>query len=215
MNAEKYVGAITKRIKCAGKTKKEIKRQLLTDINAKVGQGETLENVIAGMGSVAEIAESFNENLSEKERRQYTRTKALKIVGIVVCVLAVLIAGLIWLLPKSLPIEESEYFSAEQLETAVRETVSLLDAGDYDALQNSAISQMESLLNEDAIENVKGQMSQDWGQRQQFGHMYMVELVQGGQHWAVCEVTVTYENISVTYRLTYDENMRLGGLYMR
>lgn len=215
MNAKKYVGAITKRIKCAGKTKKEIKRQLLTDINAKVEQGETLENVIAGMGSVAEIAESFNENLSEKERRQYARNKALKIVGIVACVAAVLIAGLIWLLPKSLPIEESEYFSAEQLETAVRETVSLLDAGDYDALQRSAIPQMESLLNEDAIEKIREQMSQDWGQRQQFGHMYMVELVQSGQHWAVCEVTVAYENISVTYRLTYDENMRLGGLYMR
>ncbi len=43
----------------------------------------------------------------------------------------------------------------------------------------------------------------------------MVELIQMGQHFAVGEMTVTYENISATYRLTYDENMRFAGVYVR
>lgn len=43
----------------------------------------------------------------------------------------------------------------------------------------------------------------------------MVEMAQGNQHFAVGEVTVAYENVSVTYRLTYDEDMLLAGLYVR
>ena len=45
--------------------------------------------------------------------------------------------------------------------------------------------------------------------------VYMAEVIQGGRHFAVGEMTVTYENVSATYRLTYDENMRLAGLYVR
>ena len=43
----------------------------------------------------------------------------------------------------------------------------------------------------------------------------MVELVQGNTHLAVGEITVTYENVSATYRLTYDKDMRLAGIYVR
>ena len=43
----------------------------------------------------------------------------------------------------------------------------------------------------------------------------MTEIVQGNTHMAVGEITVVYENITVTYRLSYDEEMRLAGLYVR
>lgn len=58
-------------------------------------------------------------------------------------------------------------------------------------------------------------LSDDWGERKQFGAVYMVEVIQGNSHLAVGEMTVTYENVSVTYRLTYDEDMRFAGIYVR
>lgn len=74
---------------------------------------------------------------------------------------------------------------------------------------------MQALLNAETMDEVKGMLSGDWGKRKLFGAVYMVELVQGNRHFAVGEITVTYENISATYRLTYDEDMRLSGIYVR
>lgn len=215
MDAKKYVSAIVKKIKCNGKKKKEIKKQLLMDIDMRMKQGERLEEIISQMGTVKEIAGGFNENISLKEQKQYVRNKMLKIVISIILVLALLILFVYWMLPKSYDIEQSRYFNREQVETAMKETIELLDAGDYTALQESAIPQMQSLLNVETMGDVKGALSDDWGERKMFGAVYMVELIQGNNHFAVGEITVTYENVSATYRLTYDENMRLAGIYVR
>ena len=74
---------------------------------------------------------------------------------------------------------------------------------------------MEPYLKKQEMDKVKGRLSGDWGERQQFGTVYMTEIVQGNTHMAVGEITVVYENVTVTYRLSYDEEMRLAGLYVR
>ena len=74
---------------------------------------------------------------------------------------------------------------------------------------------MKSVLNAETMGKAKGALSDEWGERKQFGTVYMAELVQGNRHFAVGEITVTYENVSATYRLTYDEDMRLSGIYVR
>ena len=43
MDAKKYVNAIVRKIKCNGKKKKEIRKQLLMDIDMRMKQGERLE----------------------------------------------------------------------------------------------------------------------------------------------------------------------------
>ncbi|MDE5596747.1 MAG: DUF3887 domain-containing protein, partial [Lachnospiraceae bacterium] len=116
---------------------------------------------------------------------------------------------------KSFDIEQSRYFNREQVEAAMKETIELLDERDYIALQESAIPQMKPLLNAETMDDVKGALSDDWGERKLFGAVYMVELVQGTGHFVVGEITVTYENVSATYRLTYDKDMRLAGIYVR
>ena len=97
----------------------------------------------------------------------------------------------------------------------MKETIELLDAEDYTALQENAVPQMRSLLNAETRTHLRGALSEDWGERKQFGAVYMVEVIQGSRHFAVGEMTVTYENVSVTYRLTYDEDMCLTGIYVR
>lgn len=215
MDADKYVNAIARKIKCGGKRKKEIKKQLMTDIDMRMKQGEQLEEIILQMGTAKEIADGFNENISSKEQKRYARNKVLKIVLPIVVVLVFLVLYGYWMLPKSFDIGQSKCFDQEQVETAMKETIELLDAGDYAALQESAIPQMQSLLNAGTMDKAKGALSDDWGERKQFGAVYMAELIQGNKHFAVGEITVTYENVSATYRLTYDEKMRLSGIYVR
>lgn len=215
MNEKRYVKAVARKIRCGGKRKKEIERQLLTDIQMREKQGERLEEIIARMGSAEEIADGFNENIPAQEQKRYGRNRVLKIAAPVV--LTVLFLGLFvyWLSPKSADIERSKYFDKDRVEAAMKETIELLDAEDYAALQENAIPQMQTLLNAETRADMRSTLSDDWGERKQFGAVYMVELIQGNRHLAVGEMTVTYENVSVTYRLTYDEDMRFAGIYVR
>ena len=215
MGEKKYVNAVARKLKCDGKRKREIKKQLLADIQMRENQGERLEEIISRMGKAGELADGFNENISVEEQRRYARNKVLKIV--IPTVLAVIFIGMagFWMLPETVDIEESRVFDKEEVEAAMKETIELLDAEDYDALQKNAIPTMKPLLNAETRENMRRTLSDDWGERKQFGAVYMVEVIQGNSHLAVGEMTVTYENVSVTYRLTYDEDMRFAGIYVR
>lgn len=215
MTAKQYVNAITRKIKCSSQKKKDIKKQLLLDINLRLEQGEPLTDIITQMGSVYEIADSFNENLSIREKNQYKRNKFLKIVIPTVLILAAFICLIYWAIPKGKNIESSTRFDKTQVEAAMKNTIELLDNEDYSALQENATAQMQPSLNAATIENAKKKISSQWGTRKQFGTVYISELVQMNTHYAVGEITVTYDNTSVTYRLTYNETMQLAGLYMR
>ena len=97
MDAQKYTGAIVRKIKCSGKKKKEIKKQLMMDIEMRMKQGEKLEEIILQMGTVKEIADSFNENISPEEKRRYNKNKVLKNIISIVAVLGVLVLLAYWM----------------------------------------------------------------------------------------------------------------------
>lgn len=215
MDEKRYVNAVARKLKCGGTRKREIKRQLLADMQARENQGERLDDIISRMGKAEEIAEGFNENISVEERKRYARNRVLKIVIPIALALFFLGMAGYWLFPKTVDIEKSRYFDKEEVEAAMKETVELLDAEEYATLQENAIPQMQSLLNAETRKSMRETLSDDWGERRQFGAVYLAEVVQGNRHLAVGEMTVTYENVSVTYRLSYDEDMRFAGIYVR
>ena len=67
MNQEKYVIAVLKKLKCSGSKKKEIRKELESDIAAALENGESLEEIMARMGSPASLAGEFNDNFSKEE----------------------------------------------------------------------------------------------------------------------------------------------------
>lgn len=215
MNAEQYVNAVVKKVRCGRERKKELKKQLTADIETRVEQGEKPEEIIARMGTAQEIADSFNETVPVKEQKQYVRNRVLKLLFPIVVLLALLAVVAYWMLPKGHEIEKSDYFDKAQVEAAMKETVELFDAEEYDTMRENAIPEMESVLEPEMMAEIKKQISEDWGERQQFGTVYIAEVEQKNQHFAVGEIMVTYENVSVVYRLTYDTDMRLAGLYIR
>lgn len=215
MNEMQYVNAIARKIKCSGAKKKEIKKQLLADIAMRTGEGESIKDIIAQMGSAAEVADSFNESISDSEQRKYARGRILKILLAVLTAFLLFLLAAYWILPKGNDIADSSYFNQAEVEEAMKRTIELIDAKDYDALQEMSILKMQSVMTKESIEQAKRMISDDWGERKQFGAAYIAEIVQKNDHFAVGEITVTYENASATFRLTYDEDMRLAGVYIR
>ncbi len=215
MSAEKYVNGIVKKIKCSSKRKKMIRQDLLEEMRVQTEQGIALEDVMLQMGTIQEVADSFNENLGADETKRYKTQKTMKIVLAVLGVLVVLIVGIGAYLPRYTNISDSNIFAQEQVEKQLVETIALLDQNEYEVLQASAIEEMKTALTEQTMQTVKNQIAGEWGEQKSIGQVYMSEIAQLGKHYVACQVTVLYENVSVTYTITYDEQMQLAGVYMR
>lgn len=219
MTAEQYVNSIVKKIKCSGNKKKEIARQLRSEIDAELENGETLDVVLARMGSPEEIAVEFNQNMPERERKKYVRAKRFKICGVIAGILLVVIliaaAVLKWTTPKVSDVAEGGIFQKEAVESQAKKIVDDLNAGDYDTLTAESIPEMASVTTKETMDSARKQVCDDWGAFEKFGTVYMAEVEQQGKAYAVVELSAVYENISVTYTITFDEDMKLAGLYMK
>ncbi len=215
MDAEKYVKNIVSRIKCSGVKKKEIETQLLSDISVRVGNGETLEQIMESMGTAQEIADAFMQDMPERERKAY-RNKRIGIIVAVVVMVVVLIGSYVrWIFPRPYALENVELFSEETVTQRVETIVTLLDENDFEALREEAVAEMRNVLTQEVIDKIRIPMSAHWGERTAIGTTYMQGIKQRGKVYVVTQTDVIYENISVVYTITFDENLNLAGIYMR
>ncbi|MFI3177333.1 MAG: DUF3887 domain-containing protein [Eubacteriales bacterium] len=215
MNEQQYVNAILRGIKSTRTRKKDIRKQLEADIAERKNSGESIEGILLQMGSVQEVIDDFNENQSETDKVAYKRNRIFLIVGILLAVIIILVTAIWVWIPRMTSIEESEYFVQEEVESTLNIVIELLDQKDYEALQSISIEQMKWDETSQVVEDAKNQIATNWGEQVSVGTIYMTDMTQFGHHYAVCEVTVVYENTNVTYRITFDEDMRLAGLYLR
>lgn len=213
MNAEKYVKEIVRRVKCTGAKRKEISSQLLSDIAARREQGETLEEIMESMGQPQEIAEAFCQNLSDVDKKAYRRSRIRKVIVDIVLMLIVVSILTWWMMPK--PAVLGDDLSQEEIEASVENVISLLNEDDFDGLQDIAIDELKDKLTRETIDMVRQDISEDWGGMQSIGRVYAQGIKQKGDLIIVTQTDVIYENVSVVYTISFDENLRLGGLYIR
>ena len=215
MTAEQYVNRIGKKIKCSGKRKKEIKRQILSDVLVAMENGETLDSIMEHMGSIDEVAFEFNQNLSKEEQKNYVRVRKRNRILFILGIVIVLFGLIYWMSPKTTEIGSSGVFEKDAVESRTKWVIEKLDNNDFETLEAESIGEMKKALNPEVIEDARGQVGSDWGEVQSFGNFYMSEIRQNGQRYAAVQVAVTYENVNVIYTITFDENMKLAGLYMK
>lgn len=213
MNAEKYVKEIVTKVKCTGAKRKEIGSQLLSDIAARREQGETLEEIMESMGQPQEIAEAFCQNLSDADKKAYRRSRIRKIVVDIVLMLIVVSILTWWMMPK--PAVLGDDLSQEEIEASVENVISLLNEDDFDGLQDIATDELKDKLTLETIDSVRQDISEDWGGMQSIGRVYAQGIKQKGDLIIVTQTDAIYENVSVVYTISFDENLRLGGLYIR
>ncbi len=213
MDAEKYVKKIVRNLKCTGAKKKEIGDSLLSDIAARREQGEAMEQIMESMGSPEEIAEAFSQNLSDADRKAYKRRRIGMTIGQIVAALVFLSVLAWWMIPK--PAALGDDLSQEAVTASVENVVIMLNQNDFDGLQELAVDELKSKLTQETLDEVRKGISEDWGEMQSIGKVYMQGVKQKGKVIVVTQVDAVYENISVVYTISFDEDLRLGGLYMR
>ncbi|MDE7310047.1 MAG: DUF3887 domain-containing protein [Eubacterium sp.] len=215
MTAQVYVNQIVKKVKCSKNKRKDIRRQILADIDAQMEQGVPLDVVLLRMGEPIAIAEEFNQNLTEQELKKYRRAFAAKIVsGIAVGLLAIVLV-LLWFLPVGLKMGSSGQFQEAVVEEQAKKVIRLLDAEDYEAFWACTDPRLRDILTKEAIDDAKKQAGENWGEFQEFGKCYMGEQRQQGKVRAVVQINASYQNIGITYTLLFNPDMKLSGFYIK
>ena len=216
MNQEKYVIAVLKKLKCSGSKKKEIRKELESDIAAALENGESLEEIMARMGSPASLAGEVNDNFSKEEITAFKRRKGLGIAGVIIGILVVLLLLGFYMIPKNYPMGKSGLYTEEEVTERTKTVISYFDEGDYEAIQEMCFSKsMEQAMTEEKLEEVKKLFGEDWGEFVTFGNIYLGEVVQMGKSYAVVQINATYENTGITYTLMFDKEMKLCAFYVK
>lgn len=216
MTAEKYVKEVSKLLKCRTAKKKEIRDRLLSDINSAVASGEKLEEVLAKMGIPWDYANHYNDNFDKDEQKAAKREKAMKIWGIIIAAVVIVGALVYWNMPKWNDISESTVFDEEEVRTAAEEIITLYSDDDYEAVVAYMTDDMKAVLNAPTLQLSKSQLvTEEFGELQSFGQMYLSEAKQGSRLFAMVQVSVSYTNTSVVYTLTFDADMKLAGFYVK
>ena len=93
--------------------------------------------------------------------------------------------------------------------------VQYLDTDNQEALLVISDETMKKLLEKTNLEEIKAQIGTDWGDRKSVGNVYTVELTQMGKRSAVVQMHVAYENESVMYTISFNQEMEMTGLWLQ
>lgn len=212
---EKYIRKIIKLLTCSKKRKEEIKKQLESDIDEALSTGEKIEDVISRMGQAGEIASAFNQSFSEEEQKQYRKEKRNRRLLQIIGVLAVLILLFWWTAPKNTLLSDSKVFDADVVEKKAETIIQYLNEENYSEIQKMSDEKIAEVMNKEEMDQAKSNFGDDWGAFQNFGEVYLIESTRMGQHSAIAQMNASYENTSVTYTLSFNQNMELNGLWMK
>lgn len=215
MEAKAYVNRIIRRVTCTGKQKRELKRQIMSDIGFRQENGEPLEQILESMGEPREVAREFNQNLPPREKRRFILKWVLVSCASFLLLAAVCCGIFIWMLPKGYPMGHSGRFSQEQVRENAEHAIRLFEQRDYDGLREISSDEMKEMLKNEQLDQARDQVGSNWGSFQSFGNAYFQEVVQQGKESAFIQVNVSYENTSVTYTLMFDDEMKLTGFYIK
>lgn len=215
MTEKKYIRQVTGKLLCSRKKKDEIRRELESDIHSALEQGEALEEILSRMGSPRTVAEEFNAVFPEKEQKAAKRRKRLSVIFPIAVVAILLILLAVWCLPRAKEIGDSRIYREEELLSRITEVIDLWDADDMEGLCRYFNGELKESVTPEELSEAKRQVSADWGERGSFGTPYMTEITQMGQTMAVVQISAAYEQINVTYTITFDENMELAGFYVK
>ena len=72
-----------------------------------------------------------------------------------------------------------------------------------------------TLLTAESMKAAKKTVSEEFGEKQETKSFYGQEVTQKGKHYAVCQIQISYENVSVIYTLTFDQDMKLAGIFLK
>ena len=206
MTKQEYVKQVGKGLRCSSVKKSEILKQLDSDIEIALGEGRELSKILEEMGQPEILAEEFH---GRKRRR------ILCIFGVILAVLAAIAGLAYWMFPKGRDIEKSKIFDSAQVRSLTEEVIELFSAGEYETLEDYACEELKKALEQTGFHAIRDYISPDWGELRTIGNIYMVEIHERNKVYAAVQVSASYENVNVTYTLSFNRQMQLYGFYIR
>lgn len=146
------------------------------------------------------------------------KKKSHKVIAIATIVIVVINVFMVWWWPRNSEFGSSGIFNEKEVKKQAEKVAELVAKDDYDGLSAMADKSMQKILveeNRTQWEALKNSIGEDWGEFVSFGETKMGELKQMGKHYATIQIQVTYKNVKVTYSLSFDEEMRLAGMYLK
>ena len=106
-------------------------------------------------------------------------------------------------------------FDAQVVEQHVMATITRFEKDDIAGLQAEATTGLRPHLTAEQVTGAKAEFAPKWGARAGVGKPLMTAGKEDGKWYVICELAVGYKATAVVYRLTYDENMKLAGFFVR
>ena len=111
--------------------------------------------------------------------------------------------------------EEQAPFDVQVVEQHVMATIDRFEKDDIAGLQREATLDLRPHLTAEQVTGAKAEFAPKWGPRGAVGKPLMTAGKEGDNWYVICELVVGYKATAVVYRLTYDENMKLAGFFVR
>ena len=111
--------------------------------------------------------------------------------------------------------EEQAPFDVQVVEQHVMATIDRFEKDDIAGLQREATLDLRPHLTAEQVTGAKAEFAPKWGPRGAVGKPLMTAGKEGDKWYVICELAVGYKATAVVYRLTYDENMKLAGFFVR
>ena len=141
---------------------------------------------------------------AEKKQKRMRRFITAAVVLLVVSI------ACWWALPKNSSLESSDLFDAEEVKAKAEEVVQLLNAEDYDSLQEMTVEEVRFNMKKERMDEAKEQIGSDWGEFQSIEEISTAERSQRNVKAAVVQMVVAYENKDITYMLAFNTDMQLA-----
>jgi hypothetical protein len=216
MNQNKYLREVSRHLKCSNKSKKKICNDLKAEIYASLAANEGLEEILDRMGNPGQIAMEFNENFSEQEIRLAKTHKRIKIVGIIVIVIAALVVAGIIALPRYYSMGTTGKYSEQTVKQTTEKVIDMINHNQYQVLlDNYSAPVLKKAVTEDQLIEAKNKVGANWDSYEKVTSWNMNELKYLGKTYACVECVALYDNRSVTYTFSYDDQMKLSAIYMK
>ena len=106
-------------------------------------------------------------------------------------------------------------FDVQVVEQHVMATITRFEKDDITGLQAEATAELRPHLTAEQVTGAKAEFVPKWGPRGAVGKPLMTAGKEGDKWYVICELAVGYKATAVVYRLSYDENMKLAGFFVR
>jgi len=111
--------------------------------------------------------------------------------------------------------QEQAPFDVQAVEQHVMATITRFEKDDVTGLQLEATRELRPHLTAEQVTGAKAEFAPKWGARAGVGKPLMTAGKEGDKWYVICEIAVGYKATAVVYRLSYDEDMKLAGFFVR